>query len=997
MFSKSHGWEEDGLPLPLPKTHSPYKTEAAHPVYVVRGLKFRRLLALVEAAVMDTTTSYCKQLHWLPHILLWSPEGDENSPPIRIFTDDFNCNDMLKEAKELHSKPRHPDDPEDLEYVILPLKFWSDATQLASFGTASLWPIYMYLGNLSKYVRARPSQFAAHHLAYIPELPDDFKDFYKSVYGVPPSPEVLKFCKRELFQQVWLKLLDDDFMHAYEHGIVLMCGDGVKRRIFPRIVTYSADYPEKMLATALRPLSNHPCHRCLIHKDKISETGSPGARLDDSEVHDRIEASRRAVFKGRSLAGKCVKHHLDDMALIPIRSALSTRLSQFGVNTYRLFVPDVMHEFELGIWKATFQQLMGMLESHGKGALQSFNTRMRATPTFGRDRIRRFSHDVSHRKRLAARDYEAFLLTIIPAFQGLLPAKDDAVISGLLFELANWHALAKLRLHTEVTVDIFKDATTHMYDAFRAFKTTCTRYEVYESKNEFQARLRREAAIDPQHVDGQRKKKPCNIWERPKFHGVSHAPDTVEDSGPLDGGSTQTFYPRTNKVEFVSQIANHQWRAELLRHLRDSDPDYTPRREAQRQREDARALLQESLERRRDTPSELPTERSPFNAEGSDPHARYDVGNGRRNIVRIYNWLAENAGDPALENFLPLLRSHCLPRLLAANAIPEHLLNERSDVTAWDLRIEDSRLYTHKVIRFNYTTYDMRRNQDSVNPRTHPDVMVWAPDESSDHPYAYARVLSIFHLTVSCLARPRTSTIPGTAASQVLRVSSSMDVLWVRWFKVDSELQSGFTTRRLPRLQFVPHNDASTEPFGFLDPATVVRASYLIPAFHFGKTERLLGESRLARCDSDNLDYAYYYACMFVDRDMYMRYLGGGVGHREQFVTIAQSRQHALREGPLVTPESYPSPPDAGGHTPERGIEEPSSSHPPGDEDNDAEDAQEEAAEFAHELEALEELDERQDEENEGDDLVERPAYEIIDDPDYYEDDEYEAEGYARP
>ena len=35
---------------------------------------------------------------------------------------------------------------------------------------------------------------------------------------------------------------------------------------------------------------------------------------------------------------------------------------------------------------------------------------MRQMPTFGRDRIRRFWHDVATRKKLAARDYEAFLI-----------------------------------------------------------------------------------------------------------------------------------------------------------------------------------------------------------------------------------------------------------------------------------------------------------------------------------------------------------------------------------------------------------------------------------------------------------------------------------------------------------------------------------------------------------------------------------------------------------
>lgn len=44
---------------------------------------------------------------------------------------------------------------------------------------------------------------------------------------------------------VWALLLDAEFMHAYKHGIVIECPDGISRRFYPRIFTYSADYPEK--------------------------------------------------------------------------------------------------------------------------------------------------------------------------------------------------------------------------------------------------------------------------------------------------------------------------------------------------------------------------------------------------------------------------------------------------------------------------------------------------------------------------------------------------------------------------------------------------------------------------------------------------------------------------------------------------------------------------------------------------------------------------------
>ena len=46
-------------------------------------------------------------------------------------------------------------------------------------------------------------------------------------------------------QKIWLLILDETFVDAYTHGMLITCSDGVKRCIFPRIFTYAADYPEK--------------------------------------------------------------------------------------------------------------------------------------------------------------------------------------------------------------------------------------------------------------------------------------------------------------------------------------------------------------------------------------------------------------------------------------------------------------------------------------------------------------------------------------------------------------------------------------------------------------------------------------------------------------------------------------------------------------------------------------------------------------------------------
>ena len=38
-----------------------------------------------------------------------------------------------------------------------------------------------------------------------------------------------------------------------------------------------------------------------------------------------------------------------------------------------MFVPDLLHEFELGVWKATFTHLMHILYANGEDGIQHLN------------------------------------------------------------------------------------------------------------------------------------------------------------------------------------------------------------------------------------------------------------------------------------------------------------------------------------------------------------------------------------------------------------------------------------------------------------------------------------------------------------------------------------------------------------------------------------------------------------------------------------------------
>jgi Plavaka transposase len=152
------------------------------------------------------------------------------------------------------------------ERAVVPLMFWSDSTHLTSFGTAKLWPIYMFFRSQNKLLRMKPTAHVCHHVAYIPsvsscarspgmykespiggaQLPDALQDFVRAYSdGTAAQAPLLTHSCRELMQAIWMHLLDNEFVQAYEHGILVVCADHVTRHIFPHIMTYSADYPEK--------------------------------------------------------------------------------------------------------------------------------------------------------------------------------------------------------------------------------------------------------------------------------------------------------------------------------------------------------------------------------------------------------------------------------------------------------------------------------------------------------------------------------------------------------------------------------------------------------------------------------------------------------------------------------------------------------------------------------------------------------------------------------
>ena len=210
---------------------------------------------------------------------------------------------------------------------------------------------------------------------------------------------------------------------------------------------------------------------------------------------------------------------------------------------------------------------------------------------------------------------------------------------------------------------------------------------------------------------------------------------------------------------------------------------------------------------------------------------------------------------------------------------------ELIDQDMLDLTIENNnRIYQHQTLRVNYTSYDLQRHSDLINVWTRPDLMVLSAEGDHTHPYQYGRLIDIFTVPIYYKG-PRQ--ILGTRRQK-------LQVLWVRWFKQDIYHEDGFTALRLLQLSFANALDHGAD--GLINPTTVLRATHLIPAFEYDSMDL----QPLSNCYATRFlkeDWNHYYVNMyvpfplqlhmqtnecvirFVDRDMFMRHRGGGVGH----------------------------------------------------------------------------------------------------------------------
>jgi hypothetical protein len=203
---------------------------------------------------------------------------------------------------------------------------------------------------------------------------------------------------------------------------------------------------------------------------------------------------------------------------------------------------------------------------------------------------------------------------------------------------------------------------------------------------------------------------------------------------------------------------------------------------------------------------------------------------------------------------------HILPRILAIHrgTDPFHYSDVSLNVELGNDALTDSPakltdvifksniIYCHRLFRVNYTTYDLQRKSDAVNPHTdHRDVMLLScSDGSSQHPFCYARVWGIFHAN-SIYTGPELRDYQ----------SRCIKFLWVWWFEVLEDRPSGWQHLAFDTARFVPM--VEDDAFGFVDPADVLQDCHIIPSFADGMLHP--DGITTSLCARDSGDWKCYY------------------------------------------------------------------------------------------------------------------------------------------
>jgi hypothetical protein len=161
------GWERTPVTISIPfqlRRSAPSDCNAVPQQFTIREFYHRNLVSVIKEKISSSIDS--DFFHYQPYDLKWQSAAYPD--PVNVYGEMYTSEAFMEADRELQCSLQEPNCTAPCH--IVSLMFYSDSTHLTSFGDATLWPLYLYFGNESKYRRSKPSFHLGNHVAYFQKV-----------------------------------------------------------------------------------------------------------------------------------------------------------------------------------------------------------------------------------------------------------------------------------------------------------------------------------------------------------------------------------------------------------------------------------------------------------------------------------------------------------------------------------------------------------------------------------------------------------------------------------------------------------------------------------------------------------------------------------------------------------------------------------------------------------------------------------------------------------
>ena len=336
---------------------------------------------------------------------------------------------------------------------MLPIILFSDATHLTNFsGDKKAWPVYMTIGNMRSDVR---QSHKSHALALIALLPVPLK--FRKLRAADHRAQQER--NHHVMQSVIGYLLSSVDIQK-DRSFVALCADGNKRRIYPRLASWIADFPEHITWQGLK---DKQCLWCELPSGQFGLWPVPTTNSRDSRLY------RQLYFQNTLLSVASL-----ESAGVKVRE---NALWNLGINLSELPKPDLLHTILLGVLQHLLEWLHEFLKVIGRMPL--FNRVWLSVPPYQQlSRPSKAYEEVSNWQGKEILQMARFLLSVLYVTLRRQPdafRRDMQDCLKATRGLLHFHFYSTYPMQDESTLVNMDDALAVFHahkDVFRRFRAT---------------------------------------------------------------------------------------------------------------------------------------------------------------------------------------------------------------------------------------------------------------------------------------------------------------------------------------------------------------------------------------------------------------------------------------------------------------------------------------------------------------------------------------------